>query len=519
MGQEAAPDCWDVMRKTTKKKRNCWEVMRCGRGPADRSGGSKDVCPAARDARLDGVHGGINSGRACWVVAGTLCGGVVQGTFARKLDGCQSCEFFQQVLREERSGFQKTAVLLQKLKQPARLVDITTKKFGVLIGGSGLIGGALMHYFKTKTEKEVEILAPNSKRLSLREPEDLKRYLQSYRPDFIINSAISPLDSDAQLAYEVNYLGSINLAKAAMALKIPYIHFSSAAVLPMGVNLTEDDQLPLSAELPFYPRSKLMAEMTLRHLQESRGLDCTIIRLGVVYGKHDHKIQGFHRLLFAIASQAMMFMLTRQGVLHSYTNTKKVPPFVHYVLNHRDEFSGQTLNFVDSSPVELSQLILAIKLYLELNRPRELYVPYSLAKIGQSCLEVLLGRLRRLGLDARMPAELMFLGQFYQSQVLCADKLRQSSYGNRNADLTVYTELPDIINYYTTRWQQFNLMTPGRKGAVPKPQGTTDFLNKPEELLAAIHSGKGDYLADYGSLRDEEIARSSDPAGSRAVNY
>jgi GlcNAc-P-P-Und epimerase len=484
------------------KKRNCWEVMQCGRGPADRISNQEDICPAARDIRLDGVHGGLNSGRACWVVAGTFCGGEVQGTFARKIEACQTCQFFQQVLREERGDFQKTISLLQRLKTPVKLIDIRTRKFGVLIGGSGLIGGALMHYFKTETENEIEVLAPNSKRLSLREPEDLKRYFQNYRPDFIINCAISPLDSNAQLAYEVNYLGSINLARAAMALKIPYIHFSSAAVLPMGENLTEEDRLPLSANLPFYPRSKLMAEMTLKYLQETRGLDCTIIRLGVVYGKHDHKIQGFHRLLFAVASQAMMFMLTRPGVMHSYTNTKKIPPFVHYILEHREEFSGQTYNFVDSSPVELSQLILALKMFMELDRPRELYIPYRLAKFGQSCLEVLLRRLRRLGLDARMPAELLFLRQFYQSQVLSVEKIQSSTYRDPLAERTIFTELPDIIDYYTTRWQNFNLMAPLKDGLAATPQGARHFLDDPGELLAGFQSGRYEYPSDYESLRD-----------------
>jgi len=38
------------------------------------------------------------------------------------------------------------------------------KRLGVLIGGSGLIGGTLAHYFKTKTEDEIEIRAPSSKK-------------------------------------------------------------------------------------------------------------------------------------------------------------------------------------------------------------------------------------------------------------------------------------------------------------------------------------------------------------------
>ncbi len=54
-------------------------------------------------------------------------------------------------------------------------IEVAEKRRGVLIGGSGLIGGALMHYFKTKTP-DIEVLSPNSKKLSLREPEDIQLY-------------------------------------------------------------------------------------------------------------------------------------------------------------------------------------------------------------------------------------------------------------------------------------------------------------------------------------------------------
>jgi len=201
-----------------------------------------------------------------------------------------------------------------------RKFTVATKKLGVLIGGSGLIGGTLLHYFKTRTNDDIEILAPNSKHLSLREPEDIQQYFRRFKPDFIINTAITAIDSDPQFAFEVNYLGSINLAKMAAEMNIPYIHFSSAAVMPIGENLSEDDVLPLSPKMSNYVKSKLMAELTLKHLREKQGLDYSVVRLAVVYGKHDHKIQGFHRLLFSIIDQAMPLMLTRRGVKHSFLN-------------------------------------------------------------------------------------------------------------------------------------------------------------------------------------------------------
>jgi adenylate cyclase len=91
---------------------NCWEHTRCGREP----GGSKvdelGVCLAAVDGRLDGVHGGRNAGRCCWVVAGTFCEGRVQGTFAQKYANCEACEFYQRVQREEGPGAKQADTLL-----------------------------------------------------------------------------------------------------------------------------------------------------------------------------------------------------------------------------------------------------------------------------------------------------------------------------------------------------------------------------------------------------------------------
>lgn len=84
-----------------QKPLNCWEFMKCGRQP----GGDKltefGVCPASEAKSLDGMHRGVNAGRACWNIAGTFCGGEVQGTYASKQDTCAKCDFFQQVLRDE----------------------------------------------------------------------------------------------------------------------------------------------------------------------------------------------------------------------------------------------------------------------------------------------------------------------------------------------------------------------------------------------------------------------------------
>lgn len=366
---------------------------------------------------------------------------------------------------------------------------MTKKKFGVIIGGSGLVGGAVDYAFRKKWG--YDILAPNSKKLSIRDPGDIESYFKSYRPDFIVNCAIASLDSDPKLSFEINYLGSINLAKVAAKLGIPYIFISSAAVLPPGENLREEDHLPLTADLGNYAKSKLMSELTLRHLQESEGLDYTIVRLAIAYGRHDHKIQGFHRLLFSVADQSMPLLFTKRGVEHSYTNTRKIPYFIRHILKRRQEFGGRTFHFCDPQPVALDHLILTIRDILGLKRPRSIYLPLPMARFGARCIRQLLKAVVTLGIDARLPRELMFLKQFYQTQILSSQKLWQSSFVDPFPEQTVYKQLPELIEYYLTRWEQLNLISPIYNKDFFDPQHLSEeFLHAPERLLADIHAGK-----------------------------
>ena len=96
-------------------KKNCWEFKNCGREPGGDSTKEFGVCPASVEARLDGIHEGSNAGRSCWVIAGTLCKGEVQGTFAQKYLNCEQCDFYKTVKEEERPKFLLSALLLKKV--------------------------------------------------------------------------------------------------------------------------------------------------------------------------------------------------------------------------------------------------------------------------------------------------------------------------------------------------------------------------------------------------------------------
>ena len=106
-------------------KLNCWEHKNCGRQPGGARSQEFGICPVTTQQDLGGAHGGRNAGRACWVIAGSLCGGKVQGSYAQKLFNCWKCDFMNRVKKEEESselGFSATRLgmerTLEKLHAP-----------------------------------------------------------------------------------------------------------------------------------------------------------------------------------------------------------------------------------------------------------------------------------------------------------------------------------------------------------------------------------------------------------------
>jgi hypothetical protein len=93
-------------------KLNCWEHFNCEREEGGGKVGELGVCPASKEKRLDSVNNGKNGGRACWVIAQTLCSGTVQGDNLSKMTKCLKCEFKKTVIREENFDFVNTRGIL-----------------------------------------------------------------------------------------------------------------------------------------------------------------------------------------------------------------------------------------------------------------------------------------------------------------------------------------------------------------------------------------------------------------------
>lgn len=235
-------------------------------------------------------------------------------------------------------------------------------------------------------------------------------------------------------------------------------------------------------------------------MAEKEGLDFSCVRLAIVYGAHDHKIQGFHRLFFSIADESMPVLFTKKNTLHSYSNARKLPYFINHMLENRAEFSNKTFHFVDNNPVDLATLILTIKSYLHLNQPKEIYVPYWLANGGKKMLDVLLRIFRRVGLKATLPPELMFMDSFYKPQTLSSERLEKSSFIDPYPEESIFTRLPELVIYYLTRWSHENLISTYNEDMKIDKSAEQNFLHNPQTLLDQSHA-KG--IGPFSNMQQE----------------
>lgn len=83
------------------KKINCWEFMRCGKGPSGIGNNKSNICPILAETSANTLNGGVNGDRICWVIAETCCNGEMKCADFQRKDSCFSCEFRYKVTIEE----------------------------------------------------------------------------------------------------------------------------------------------------------------------------------------------------------------------------------------------------------------------------------------------------------------------------------------------------------------------------------------------------------------------------------
>jgi UDP-glucose 4-epimerase len=126
--------------------------------------------------------------------------------------------------------------------------------------------------------------------LDIRNGQKLSELVGELRPDVITHQAaqvsVSVSTREPLLDAEVNVLGSLNVANAAVAHKVQRLVFASTGgaiygEVPEGKRAREGDPMvPMSP----YGCSKLAFEGYLPYYRQALGLSCTVLRYGNVYG-------------------------------------------------------------------------------------------------------------------------------------------------------------------------------------------------------------------------------------------
>jgi diguanylate cyclase (GGDEF)-like protein len=89
---------WSHLFKEPEKKW-CWETLCC----------NKEECPVRQQNEY-----------RCWLIVGTLCGGTVQGEFAKKFGSCVTCEVYKQYHeRPIRALYENITILISHMSDEA----------------------------------------------------------------------------------------------------------------------------------------------------------------------------------------------------------------------------------------------------------------------------------------------------------------------------------------------------------------------------------------------------------------
>ena len=95
---------------------NCWEKKKCGLEPGGWRVREYGICPVAISTKANSIHGGVNGGRACWAIEGTITFCQVQCKLDENIESCKECDFYSEVKSQEGYNFMKSAEILTRLK-------------------------------------------------------------------------------------------------------------------------------------------------------------------------------------------------------------------------------------------------------------------------------------------------------------------------------------------------------------------------------------------------------------------
>ena len=151
----------------------------------------------------------------------------------------------------------------------------------LITGGSGQVG----HCLKAQLQGCAELSVLDSSALNIADRRSVRRAVETFRPDYIINAAaytaVDKAENDAERAFAVNRDGARHLAEAAEAAGAVMLHISTDYVFDGAGGAPYDEAAP-TAPQNIYGASKLAGEQAV--LAACRR--AVVMRTSWVFGAH-----------------------------------------------------------------------------------------------------------------------------------------------------------------------------------------------------------------------------------------
>ena len=88
----------ELQTKTTNKIMNsflnCWEAKECGREPGGKNVELYGLCSVPEETACNGLNGGENGGRSCWLWRETACTEIMKKSSVQNIRECRECNFY-----------------------------------------------------------------------------------------------------------------------------------------------------------------------------------------------------------------------------------------------------------------------------------------------------------------------------------------------------------------------------------------------------------------------------------------
>jgi hypothetical protein len=76
---------------------NCWEYKKCGREPGGKYVEKYGICLVAIEKNCDGLNGGKNGGRSCWLWRESACAKIMKKSSIQNIRECRACAVYNSI--------------------------------------------------------------------------------------------------------------------------------------------------------------------------------------------------------------------------------------------------------------------------------------------------------------------------------------------------------------------------------------------------------------------------------------